>query len=289
VWSLGFRLNVGAVPQAVHYHDIGSFIRIHPATARQRIKSLRERSDLKRTDLRIYNSATMRDAVHSRYPAAATRPHVVIHNGLNLTPFRTTQTEAARRRADRTGRSILLPQSDAPHKRNWLAADVLALLRDREPTSTAAQLTVTGSGDYLDLRERLKHHGLEDVTTFTGYVTRERMATLYAEHDAVLMTARAESFGNPIVEAHAASRPVITSPFPVAIELGGPLTHVATADDACSLADALHRALETPIDGGTIREARRFAQKFTASTAAQRISVALGAAVEAGRAGRRAG
>jgi glycosyltransferase involved in cell wall biosynthesis len=282
VWSGGYD-----APQAVHYRDIGSFVPIHPPTARQRLKSLRERSDVRRADLRIYNSATMRDAAHARYPAAASRPHVVIHNGLDLTPFRTTQMDTSPSRAGRTGRSILLPQSDAPHKRNWLAADVLALLRDRGPKSASAGLTVAGRGDYRDLRERLEQHGLEDVTTFTGYVTRERMAALYAEHDAVLMTARAESFGNPIVEAHAAARPVVTPPFPVALELGGPLTHVATADDARSLTDALERALETTLDGGTIRAAQRFAQSFTAGAAAQRISAALSAAVEAARAGRR--
>jgi glycosyltransferase involved in cell wall biosynthesis len=281
VWAGGF-----SAPQAVHYRDIGSFVAIHPSTARQRLKALRERRDLRHADLLIYNSSTMREAVHSRYPVAATRPNVVIHNGLDLTPFQETRTDSTTKLPNAMRRSILLPQSDAPHKRNWLAAEVLALLRDRAPDAAPVRLTVVGRGEYRDLRARLEHHGLEGATVFTGYVSREEMGVLYASHEVVLMTARAESFGNPIVEAHAAGRPVVTPPFPVALELGGPLSRIAIADDARSLVDAVELALDATIDAPTLQEALEFAERFTASRAAQCIAAELGTATQSGRAGR---
>ena len=275
VWSQAVRVGGYSVPQAVHYRDIGSFVPIHPGSLRQRVKSLRERRDLRRADLRIYNSSTMRDAVHARYPEADLRPNVVVHNGLDLTPFGSERIEPADAKRDRTEWTVLLPQMDAPHKRNWLAADILALLRDRDLDRRPIRLRVVGRGDYRDLCARLEQHGLKEAATFTGFVPREEVAGLYATSDAVLMTGRAESFGNPIVEAHATGRPVVTPQFPVAIELSGPLSHVASGDDAPALADALHRALTTRIDQENVREARLFAEAFTARTAAQSLAGAL--------------
>jgi glycosyltransferase involved in cell wall biosynthesis len=287
VWSLGFYVGGHHVPQAVHYHDIGSFIPIHPATTRQRLKSLRERRDVMRADLHIFNSATMREAVHARYPAAAARRNVVIHNGLDLAPFQAAQTGSANLHRERTRRRILLPQSDAPHKRNWLAADVMQLLKNRSLDGTSIQLTVVGRGAYQDLRARLERYGLAGDAVFTGYVSRDKIAALYASHDVVLMTAQAESFGNPIIEAHAVGRPVVTPPFPVAIELGGPLAQTALADDAHSLVEAIERALILTIDKETLQDAGRFAQAFTADAAARSVSTALSEATRASIARRR--
>jgi len=269
VWAGGYE-----APQAVHYRDIGSFVPIHPPTVRQRLKSLRERRDVRRADLRIYNSATMRDAVHARYPAAAGRPHVVIHNGLDLSVF-ARQSDPNRGSSESGGTfRILLPQGDAPHKRNWLGADVLAELRGRGGRHRDVRLTVVGRGLYADLRAALARHGLEDVVDFTGHVSREVIASLYANHDVVLMTGLAESFGNPIVEAHAAGRPVVSPPFAVASELAGPLLHIATSDEADALAQSIVDALRE--DTQRVHSgAAEWANGFTADRASSTIREAL--------------
>jgi glycosyltransferase involved in cell wall biosynthesis len=258
----------------VHYRDIGSFVAIHPAAVRQRSKALRERRDLRRADLRIYNSATMREAVHRRYPVAATRPNVVIHNGLDLSIFTPVDDRSlGPRTSDGTVR-ILLPQSDAPHKRNWLAADVMAELRIRGDACRDVRLTVVGGGEYADLRVSLARHGLEQCVDFTGHVRRTEIASLYASHDVVLMTGLAESFGNPIIEAHAAGRPVVTAPFSVARELAGPLLHIAELDSAGSLSRAVDDALRLDSDGDR-RGAVEWAKGFAADLAAGRVREAL--------------
>lgn len=275
VWSQSVRVGGLSAPQAVHYQDIGSFLNIHPNSTRQRLKSIRERRDLARASLRIYNSAALRDAVHARYPFAAAHRNVVVHNGLDLTPFAAMAMRTQSGPTERIGRWVLLPQSDAPHKRNWLAADVLALLQDQTVPTQRVHLTVVGAGDYHDLRSRLADHGLEHTASFAGFVSRERMADLYASHDAVLMTGRAESFGNPIVESHAVGRPIVTPPFAAARELGGPLTSIAEREGARALADALECALRMPLGAAILQEARRFSERFTAHTAARAISVEL--------------
>jgi glycosyltransferase involved in cell wall biosynthesis len=274
VWSQAVWVGGYEAPQAVHYRDIGSFVPIHPPTARQRLKSLRERRDVQRADLRIYNSATMRDAVHARYPAATSRPHMVIHNGLDLSGF----SPAGGATLDPTTSDgtvrILLPQGDAPHKRNWLAADVLSQLRSRGGRFGDVRLTVVGRGEYADLRAALARHGLKHAVEFTGHVSRHEIASLYASHDVVLMTGLAESFGNPIVEAHASGRPVASAPFAVARELDGPLLHVAEMDDAGSLSLAVEDALGGERDGDR-GAAVTWANRFTADRAAGRIKDAL--------------
>lgn len=275
VWSQAVRVGGFNAPQAVHYRDIGSFVSIHPDRLRQRMKNARERHDLNRADLRIFNSAAMRDAVLARHPRVAGLEHTVVHNGLDLAPFEHIDRRTSGSRVAGRPRRILLPQSDAPHKRNWLAADVLAEFRALDSTLRDARLTVAGAGEYADLRATLARHGLEESVEFTGHVPRTEMATLYGNHDAVLMTGRAESFGNPIVEAHAVGLPVVAPPFPAAKELAGPLSRIAADDSATALANELLVALGSSPSPAQIAEARRFAAGFSASMAVDRLRSAL--------------
>ncbi len=272
VWSQAVWIGGYAAPQAVHYRDIGSFVSIHPDSLRQRVKSVRERRDLMRADLRIFNSATMRDAVHERYPEAAREPHAVIHNGLDLSHFAAVRGSGTGRSREGGVVRVLLPQGDAPHKRNWLAAEVLAYLRAHGDVASDVRLTVVGRGEYADLRAALARHGLDERVTFTGHVSRSEMAALYARHDVVLMTGMAESFGNPIVEAHAAGRPVVTAPFAVARELGGPLLHIATQADAASLGRSLADAIRSESDEDA---ASAWAERFGADHAVDRLRAAF--------------
>lgn len=272
IWSQAVWIGGQPAPQAVHYQDIGSFSAVHPATVRQWLKSVRERTDLQRSDLRIYNSYALRESVHSRYPTARQQPHVVIHNGLDLSCFFSKADSGQQSSSRSAAIRILLAQSDAPHKRNWLAAHTLALLREQDSLCRDARLTIVGNGEYSDLRAALSHHGIGDCAEFTGYVSREEMASLYGTHDVVLMTGIAESFGNPIVEAHAAGRPVVTPPFAVAKELAGPLLTIADSDDAVSLSRSVGQAIRTrwSHDAGP-----EWAQSFSAQRTQERMRTVL--------------
>jgi glycosyltransferase involved in cell wall biosynthesis len=285
VWSQAVHVGGFDVPQAVHYRDIGSFTDIHPRTFRQSVKRVREGRDLSRAGLRIFNSATLRDAVLARYSGAARMPNTVIPNGLDLSAF-VASTDAHRtpsvRKSDRT---VLLPQSDAPHKRNPLAIEVMDRMQALDPGAPPVTITVVGGGAYLDVRSTAKRLGLEHRVTFTGYVDRSRMAELYATHDAVLMTGLAESFGNPILEAHAVGRPVVLPPFAAAKEFSGPLSRIAARDDADSLAHALRTALVSDPDPSQVAAGKSFAATFSAERAAERLRSALRRLTEQARVG----
>jgi glycosyltransferase involved in cell wall biosynthesis len=275
VWSQAILVAALGRPQAVHYRDIGSFLAIHPDTLRQRLKERRERHDLHRADLRLYNSASLRDAAHTRHPGIAALPHAVVANGLDLEPVLAAAEPARRHRTTDGGDGILrilLPQGDAPHKRNPVAAAVLAeLLADRLDGMVDVRLTVAGAGDYADLRQALDTADLTDRVSFAGYVPRPAMGRLYATHDLVLLTGAAESFGNPIIEAHAAGRPVVMPPFAVARELAGPFSTIADDDGGAALARAVRAALAAPADAEMDARARTFAEGFSATVRAREL------------------
>jgi glycosyltransferase involved in cell wall biosynthesis len=274
VWSQAMFVEQLGRPQAVHYRDIGSFLAIHPDTLRQRIKQRRERHDLARADLRIFNSLTMRAAAVARHPRTADLPSVVMHNGLDLEPIvrATRSRQLIDQRPDGTVLRLLLPQSDAPHKRNQLAVEIVAgLIAEPAAGLSDVHLTVAGHGAYRDLRAALAAHRITERASFTGYVSRDEMGLLYATHDIVLLTGAAESFGNPIVEAHAAGRPVVSPPYPVARELAGPLGVIADRDDVAALIDAVRTAAALPRDAATTSAARRFADGFRAEVRARAL------------------
>lgn len=68
-----------------------------------------------------------------------------------------------------------------------------------------ARLTVAGNGsDRPELERRIHSAGLRDITHFRGWVEREDLPRLYAEHDVFLFTSRFEGLGLALVEAMAA-------------------------------------------------------------------------------------
>jgi hypothetical protein len=254
-------------PEAVHYRDVGSFVPIHRRSPRRVLKERIERRDLLRADLRVFNSGVVRDAVLARHPQVAGLPSAVVHNGLDLTALATV---AGAPRPPGPPR-LLLPQSDLHHKRNVLAADVLHAVRAADPALAGTTLEVAGAGAYAGLRARLATLGLVDAATFLGHVPRTRMARAYADADSVLITSSGESFCNPIVEAHAAGRPIVLPPLPIARELDGPLSAVASGHDAAALASATVAALRSPPPPDRVAAAATYAAGFTATEAAQRL------------------
>ena len=68
-----------------------------------------------------------------------------------------------------------------------------------------ARLTVAGDGpDRAELERRIDRAGLRGVTEFRGWVQREDLPRLYAEHEVFLFPSRFEGLGVAVVEAMAA-------------------------------------------------------------------------------------
>jgi glycosyltransferase involved in cell wall biosynthesis len=272
IWSQAARLPGQAAPQAVHWRDIGSFTPIHPPTMRRQLKERIEHHDLRRSDLRIFNSDTMRSAALARYPDLRGLESVVMPNGLELRDFLAVEPPAS---PGPRPLHLLLPQSDAPHKRNPVAVEVVARLdADPPPPFIGARLTVLGAGEYSDLRTQAEEWSVGHLITFLGYLDRAEVAAVHAGADLVLLTSSGESFCNPAVEAAATGRALVGPPLPVLRETGGPLAVLAADGSSAALVAATRLALRHA-QSADLAAARAHAERFTATAASTRLRAVL--------------
>jgi glycosyltransferase involved in cell wall biosynthesis len=273
VWSQAVRLPWRGLTQAIHYQDIGRFQPIHRRTIRSAAQSCREARDIRSADMRIFNSRAMLNAALQRYPEVADRPSVVVHNGLEIALFR-----PAAMVAPETGGPlrVLLPQSDSPHKRNPLAATVVAKVAQQLPSVfTGVELVVPGEGDYADLRREFAIVGQAGRLVLAGGQDRSGMANLYRSCHVVLITSRGESFCNPAIEAAASGRPLVAVPLAVLAESGGPLCHIPPFGGPEDLAAAVIAAVESPPSASERAAAVAHAENFSAKAAVSRLRSTL--------------
>jgi glycosyltransferase involved in cell wall biosynthesis len=266
VWSQAVRLSWAAIPQAVHWQDIGSFEAVHRPSIRRRVRRLRESSDLRRADVRVFNSHAIHIAAMKAHPGITQLQNVVVPNGLRLESF----FVAGNRPPTNDGTlRILLPQSDSPHKRNALAAEVIARVARRLPPKyLKIRLIIPGTGAFEDVQRVLAREGLEELLDLRGALSRSRMSDLYAESNVVLITSRGESFCNPAVEAAAAGRWLVAPPLPVLSETGGPMALLAPSADPDDLADGVLQVAAHEPDDVVRERAQAHAKGFTADSCA---------------------
>jgi glycosyltransferase involved in cell wall biosynthesis len=119
-------------------------------------------------------------------------------------------------------------------------------------TGTPTRVTIVGDGEERPMLTRLAAElGLDGQVTFTGYLPHERLADLYATATVLAHPARsAEHFGIPnvIIEAQAASLPVVCTALPALQELiedGTSGVYVAE-EDVDALAGALGALFREP-------------------------------------------
>ena len=75
-----------------------------------------------------------------------------------------------------------------------------------------AELTIVGAGEEEPLLKQLvAERGLQDKTTFTGKLSREEIAGLFAESDFFMLCSEKETFGVVFIEAMAAGLPVVST------------------------------------------------------------------------------
>jgi glycosyltransferase involved in cell wall biosynthesis len=273
LWSQAVRLPWRGLPQAIHYQDLGRFQPIHRRTIRSAAQGCREARDIRSVDVRIFNSQAMLNAARQRYPVVADRPSAVVHNGLDIAPFRTAAMDAPP-----VGGllRILLPQSDSPHKRNALAATVVTKVSEQLPRVFAGvELVVPGEGDYADLRRAHAIEGRVGSLLLMGSQDRRGMADLYRSCHVVLITSRGESFCNPAIEAAASGRPLVAVPLAVLAESGGPLCRMTSSSRAEELAAAVITAAQSPTSATERAAALAHAEKFSATVAVSRLRSVL--------------
>ena len=185
------------------------------------------------------------------------------------------------RRPRRAWVQLLVIGRLSPAKSTHTAIETLALLRQAgvDARLEICGTSVPGREDYeAELRDRASRPDVAGAITFGGYCSPVWSAL--ERSDVVLAPSTAESFGNTVVEAQFASRPV------VATAVGGHLetvSHESTGllvpvGDASAMAAAVRRLLDTPaLAEALVKRARERAHRCYSS---DRYAEDLVAAIE---------
>lgn len=161
-------------------------------------------------------SEYMRERLRERYAPAA--PTTVVPGGVDTEVF---APDAGRdERFAGTGPTFLTVRRLSPRMGHGLLLDAFARVRERCPD---ARLYVAGDGPLAGrLRDRASELGVDDATTFLGYVSDEDLPAAYASADTfVLPTTKLEGFGLATLEALASGTPVVGTSVGGTVELLG--------------------------------------------------------------------
>jgi glycosyltransferase involved in cell wall biosynthesis len=124
------------------------------------------------------------------------------------------------------------------------------------------KLIVVGEGPYYEEMQR-ELQGAPAV--FTGYLTGDDLAAVYASCDLFLFPSTTDTFGNVVLEAQASGIPVIVS------DVGGPRENVISGETGLvvpATEESLTRAvLELAADPLRLREMGRAARRYVESRA----------------------
>ncbi len=194
------------------------------------------------------------------------RVHTIYH-GTDLSAFRTRRAEPADLHVIAVGTLRDCKGFDT------LLHAVADVRRGGVPT----RVTVVGDGEERGSLTRLAASlGLADAATFTGYLPHEDLAKLYAKASLLVLPARAAThFGIPnvIVEAQAASLPVVCTPLPALSELieDNVSGVYVPEDDAPHLARVLRTLFDDPAQRRHLAAEglRRVTARFDISETAQ--------------------
>lgn len=128
---------------------------------------------------------------------------VVVGNGVSEVFLSSSKNDVTR---DAERGYILCVGNRKAHKNEQAAVRALAALEDYP------ELRLVFSGEPSDdLVELARQFGVEDRVRFTGFVSEEQLASLYANASLLLFPSLYEGFGLPAVEAMATGCPVIAS------------------------------------------------------------------------------
>lgn len=125
---------------------------------------------------------------------------------------------------------------------------VYALDRIRESASFPIRLVVAGARDprYPEASTRARELGIEDLITWTGYLSDEELVATYQQADVLAHPSRYEGFGLQVIEAMACGTPVVCSNRGALPEVAGDAAILVDPDDIAGLAGALTRVLTNP-------------------------------------------
>jgi UDP-glucose:(heptosyl)LPS alpha-1,3-glucosyltransferase len=163
----------------------------------------------------------------------------------------------------------------------------MALLA-RQPSMPPFRLLVAGKGNIRKYAALASSYGIGDRVVFTGVLPAAELPSVYAAADLYAMLSRFDTFGMVILEAMAASLPVLVSDLVGAKDLvrDGINGFIIPVDaGAEEIAGKLAFLLREEVRQRMGREARATALANTWDAAAARIAVIYGELLAGGRAG----
>jgi glycosyltransferase involved in cell wall biosynthesis len=268
VFSQQYILPGIRAPHVVHHQNLLRFDPVDSPSLKARARDAAVAATLRRSSINVFNSHFLRAAAIARWPNLVGSRSAVVHNPVEVQDF-----EQAAHCRDVNTVHILVPQSDMTHKRNVLAVQVLHRVQrylESQGDPRRAQMTFVGTGEYPQVRAAAAHLGLTNCIRLAGYLTRPELATVYGASDVALITSDKESFCNPVVEAHAAGVPIVTTPLPVFHEISGPLSITAADNGAETLATKVIEALEHAPRAAEVHAAgARYARGFSGAAKAE--------------------
>jgi len=206
-------------------------------------RRLMERPAVQRAQHIVMISKTTQQEFTSQYRLAPARTSV-IYIGIDLDRFAQVPEQAVARQA--LGLSgdvpvLLYVGFTTPRK------GVEYLARAMGQMQSPAQLVMVGRWE-KDYQERfLTSLGAQrDRVRITGYVPDAELLSYYAAADLFVLPSLLEGFGIPLVEAMAASVPVVTTAGSATQEVAGEAGLIVPRGDSLSLAEGLDRLLVQP-------------------------------------------
>ncbi|MCP4590280.1 MAG: glycosyltransferase [bacterium] len=171
----------------------------------------------------------------------------VVYNGIEPDAFVSALSPAESKRRlglDEGAPVVSLVARFDPPKNHALFLRMAGLVHQSFPE---ARFLLVGDGELRDpIRRQAESMGLGDCVRFLGH--REDVPDVLAATDISVITSHYEGLSNVLVEAMAASRPVVSTAYPGAEELvtDGHNGWLAPCGDAPAFADCVRRLLEDP-------------------------------------------
>jgi glycosyltransferase involved in cell wall biosynthesis len=165
----------------------------------------------------------------------------VVPYGIELAHYRFDPESHARERASAgtPGDRVVLLFVGDDFERKGLDQAIGALAQAKADM----ELWVAGGGAQEPYRELARSLGVADRTRFLGRVGNDRLGGLYSGADVLVLPSRQDAWGQPVIEAMAARRPVIVSAFAGAEEAVEPgvtgyvLSSGGTSEEIAALLD----------------------------------------------------
>lgn len=264
VMSTNFLVPGCPVPQLVHHRNFKHIVLDSPAHHLRRLdlrefsRDVASRRAIRRAQLNVFISDTMRHRAESLVPSSAPRNHVV-HNGLDeLFLARAADPTCSE---PEQGRLISIT-STAPHKDNLTLLRTLAELTRQAP-EIPWRLVVAGSGEWTTEQVLAHRLGVGDRVHFAGFLGPEALDVELRKAWCAVFTSRLEAFGNAPVEAMARRCPVVaanSSAMPEVIGDAGILVlpGSARAFAAGVLSIARHETLREELVDRAVQQIQRY-------------------------------